>query len=45
MPLKTADVFLPVDAKAMGAWRKYAGILACAPGFLRWKERNGGGGM
>ena len=38
--LKIADLLLPVDEKALGAFSKYTGILASAPSFVLWKMRH-----
>ncbi|OJJ95205.1 hypothetical protein ASPACDRAFT_127187 [Aspergillus aculeatus ATCC 16872] len=40
VPLKTADVLLPVDASKQSTLAKYTGILAAAPAFLLWWRRH-----
>lgn len=40
VPLATADVLLPVDAKAQSTLAKYTGILAKMPSFLLWMTRH-----
>ncbi|PYI16891.1 alpha/beta-hydrolase [Aspergillus violaceofuscus CBS 115571] len=40
VPLKTADVLLPVDASKQSTLSKYTGILAAAPAFLLWWRRH-----
>ncbi|KIW79816.1 hypothetical protein Z517_06431 [Fonsecaea pedrosoi CBS 271.37] len=40
VPLKTADVLLPVDAKKQSTFAKYTGLLAKAPAFIMWMTRH-----
>ena len=40
VPLKTADVLLPVDASKQSAISKYGGLLAKAPAFVMWMTRH-----
>lgn len=40
VPLKTADVLLPVDAAKQSALAKYGGMLARAPQFVMWMTRH-----
>ncbi|KAL9618379.1 MAG: hypothetical protein Q9160_006887 [Pyrenula sp. 1 TL-2023] len=40
VPLKTADVLIPVDAKKQSTFAKYTGILARAPQFIMWMTRH-----
>ena len=43
VPLRTADVLLPVDAKKQSALSKYGGLLAAAPSFIMWMTRHKAG--
>ena len=40
VPLKIADVLLPVDAAKQSTFSKYTGILAGAPSFVMWMTRH-----
>ena len=40
VPLKVADVLLPVDATKQSTFAKYSGILAGAPSFVMWMTRH-----
>ncbi|KIX92447.1 uncharacterized protein Z520_11767 [Fonsecaea multimorphosa CBS 102226] len=40
VPLKTADVLLPVDAKKQSTLAKYTGLLARAPNLVMWMQRH-----
>ena len=40
MPLKVADVLIPVDAAKQSALSKYGGLLANAPSFVMWMTRH-----
>ncbi|KAK9236256.1 alpha/beta-hydrolase [Lipomyces kononenkoae] len=40
VPLKIADVVLPVDATKQSTLSKYTGILAGLPSFMMWKTRH-----
>jgi dienelactone hydrolase len=40
VPLKVADVMIPVDAVKQGTLGKYTGMLAILPTFLSWKGRH-----
>lgn len=40
MPLKVADVAIPVDAARQSTFAKYTGLLASAPTFLMWMRRH-----
>jgi len=40
VPLKTADVLIPVDVAKQSAFSKYTGMLAMAPSFLLWMRRH-----
>jgi len=40
VPLKTADVLIPVDPTKQAAFAKYTGILARAPSFMMWMTRH-----
>lgn len=39
VPLKTADVIMPVDAAKQSSFAEYAGMLARAPSFGMWMTR------
>lgn len=43
VPLKVADVLLPVDASKQSTFAKYTGILASMPTFLMWMTRHKAG--
>jgi dienelactone hydrolase len=43
VPLSTADVLLPVDAKKQSTFAKYGGLLASAPQFVMWMTRHKAG--
>ncbi|KAF2667748.1 alpha/beta-hydrolase [Microthyrium microscopicum] len=40
VPLKVADVLIPVDAKKQSSLSKYTGMLAGAPTFIMWMTRH-----
>ncbi|KAK3356461.1 hypothetical protein B0T25DRAFT_629840 [Lasiosphaeria hispida] len=40
VPLKIADILIPVDATKQPTLSKYTGILANAPTFIRWLSRH-----
>jgi len=40
VPLKTADILIPVDAAKQSAISKYGGFLAKAPAFMMWMMRH-----
>ena len=40
VPLKTADVLLPVDAAKQSTFSKYTGLLTAAPSFIMWMTRH-----
>ena len=40
VPLKTADILLPVDASKQSALSKYGGMLAKGPSFAMWMTRH-----
>ncbi|KAK0702371.1 Alpha/Beta hydrolase protein [Lasiosphaeris hirsuta] len=40
VPLKLADIVIPVDASKQSTLSKYTGILANAPTFFRWLSRH-----
>jgi len=40
VPLKIADVLIPVDAARQSSLSKYTGILAGAPSFIMWMTRH-----
>lgn len=40
VPLKTADILLPVDASKQSTIGKYGGMLAAAPSFVLWMTRH-----
>ena len=40
MPLKVADILIPVDAAKQSSFAKYTGMLAKAPSFLMWMTRH-----
>jgi dienelactone hydrolase len=40
VPLKAADVLIPVDASKQGTLAKYGGMLAAAPQFVMWLTRH-----
>lgn len=40
VPLKTADVLIPVDAAKQSTLSKYTGMLAGAPSFIMWMTRH-----
>ncbi|KAF2725637.1 hypothetical protein K431DRAFT_290742 [Polychaeton citri CBS 116435] len=40
VPLKTADVLLPVNAAAQSTFAKYTGMLAMLPSFAMWMTRH-----
>ncbi|RYP06948.1 hypothetical protein DL764_002835 [Monosporascus ibericus] len=39
VPLKVADLLIPVDEAKQSTLRKYTGLLATAPSFLMWMMR------
>ncbi|KAF2811778.1 alpha/beta-hydrolase [Mytilinidion resinicola] len=40
VPLKVADVMIPVDATRQSTFAKYTGLLASMPTFLMWRGRH-----
>ena len=40
VPLKAADVLIPVDATKQSSFAKYGGMLATAPSFAMWLTRH-----
>lgn len=40
VPLKVADILIPVDAIKQSTFAKYTGILASAPSFAMWMTRH-----
>jgi dienelactone hydrolase len=40
VPLKLADILIPVDAKHQSKLGKYTGLLASAPSFIMWLGRH-----
>ena len=40
VPLKVADVLIPVDAAKQSTFSKYTGMLASAPSFVMWMSRH-----
>ncbi|KAK6587149.1 hypothetical protein PZA11_000439 [Diplocarpon coronariae] len=40
VPLKLADLLIPVDEKKLGTLTKYTGLLASAPSFVLWSMRH-----
>ncbi|KAG4442165.1 hypothetical protein IFR05_002378 [Cadophora sp. M221] len=40
VPLKVADLLIPVDEKKLGTFSKYTGLLASAPTFVMWMMRH-----
>ncbi|GAD92623.1 hypothetical protein SS1G_02141 [Paecilomyces variotii No. 5] len=40
VPLKNADVLIPVDAKKQSTFAKYGGILAFLPTYVTWTRRH-----
>lgn len=40
VPLKIADVLIPVDATKQSTFSKYTGMLAGAPSFMMWMTRH-----
>ncbi|KAF3011698.1 hypothetical protein E8E14_008303 [Neopestalotiopsis sp. 37M] len=40
VPLKVADLLIPVDAAKQSAFSKYTGLLASAPSFVMWMTRH-----
>ncbi len=40
VPLKTADILLPVDAAKPSSLAKYSSMLAAAPSFVMWMRRH-----
>ena len=40
LPLKVADVLIPVDAAKQSALSKYTGLLASMPSFIMWMTRH-----
>jgi dienelactone hydrolase len=40
VPLKVADIMIPVDATKQSTFVKYTGLLASLPTFLGWKSRH-----
>lgn len=40
VPLKVADLLIPVDAAKQSTFGKYTGILASAPSFIMWLTRH-----
>lgn len=40
VPLKAADILIPVDASKQSTFAKYTGILASAPSFIMWMTRH-----
>jgi len=40
VPLKLADVMIPVDAAKQSTFAKYTGLLASMPSFVMWRTRH-----
>ncbi|KAF8846461.1 hypothetical protein BDZ45DRAFT_682511 [Acephala macrosclerotiorum] len=40
VPLKVADLLIPVDAAKQSTFAKYTGLLASAPSFIMWTTRH-----
>lgn len=40
VPLSMADHLIPVDAAKQSVFRKYTGLLASIPSFLKWQNRH-----
>ncbi|KAL3433955.1 hypothetical protein BDV09DRAFT_205060 [Aspergillus tetrazonus] len=40
VPLSMADHLIPVDATKQSVFRKYTGLLASIPSFLKWQNRH-----
>jgi dienelactone hydrolase len=40
VPLKVADLLIPVDAANQSTFAKYTGLLASAPSFIMWMTRH-----
>lgn len=40
VPLKVADVLIPVDVAKQSSFAKYTGLLASAPSFIMWMTRH-----
>ena len=40
LPLKIADLLIPVDMAKQSTLAKYTGMLACAPSFVMWMTRH-----
>jgi len=40
VPLKLADLLIPIDVAKQSAFAKYTGMLAMAPSFIMWTTRH-----